>query len=148
MNDYTRSLLRFWWVLLIGLAVAVAAAVTAVYNVDFSTGHADADRAQQPSYSAQGRLLVTDQSARISGSRSRTCRRSPPTQKAHRASFRSRPRPTRHAGAAANLYPSLIESDQVAEIRESIFGPNDGEIKAQALHAISSPSRFAPSRFR
>ena len=47
---------------------------------------------------------------------------------------------------AANLYPSFIESDPVAEIRENIFGANNGGSSAQALYAISSPSRFVPSR--
>ena len=147
MNDYTRSLLRFWWLLLIGLAVALAAAVTAVYNVDFSSGTPTLTEREQPSYSAQGRLLITDQSAShlrvaitklqaVTSDAEGTPRLLPVTSAPDIGTL----------VAAANLYPSLIESDEVAEIRESTFGPNDGEIKAQALHAIASPSRFAPSR--
>ena len=125
----------------------MAAAVTAVYNVDFSSGTPTLTEREQPSYSAQGRLLITDQSAShlrvaitklqaVTSDAEGTPRLLPVTSAPDIGTL----------VAAANLYPSLIESDEVAEIRESTFGANDGEIKAQALHAIASPSRFAPSR--
>ncbi len=147
MNDYARALLRFWWLLLIGLVVAVAAGIMAVYKVDFSTSPPTLTEREQPSYSAQGRLLITDQSdshlrtaitqlQAVTADADGTPRLLPVTA----------PPDAGTLVALANLYPSLIESDQVAKVREDAYGTNDGEIKAQALHAIASPSRFAPSR--
>ena len=47
---------------------------------------------------------------------------------------------------AANLYPLLIESDQVAEVRREPVGPIPGFVTAQAVFAINTPGRFEPSR--
>src|SRR5262245_45162523 len=60
VNDYVRSLLRFWWVLVIGLVVAQVAAIMAVYRVDLSSIPPELTQREKPSYSAQGRLLVSD----------------------------------------------------------------------------------------
>lgn len=147
MNDYVRSLLRFWWVLVIGLAVAQVAAIMAVYNVDFSSIPPSLTERTKPSYSAQGRLLVTDTAQphlRISQT----------TEQAVAADAKGTVRVLPVTSApdtatlvqAANLYPSFIESDPVAEIRQEMFGPTDAQLKAQALYAVSSPSRFTPSR--
>jgi hypothetical protein len=46
---------------------------------------------------------------------------------------------------AANLYPILIESDPVAQLREKMFGPLPGSVSADAVGAISTPSRVIPS---
>ena len=147
MNDYVRSLLRFWWLIVIGLLVAVAAGILTVYNVDFSSSPPELTERTQPSYSAQGRLLVTDPDQphlRISVT----------TEQAVAADADGTPRllPVTSAPDSAtlvqlaNLYPSFIESDQVAALREKLYGKSDGAIKAQALYAVSSPSRFVPSR--
>jgi hypothetical protein len=147
VNDYVRSLLRFWWVLVIGLAVAQVAAIMAVYTVDFSSIPPDLNERSKPRYSAQGRLLVTD-------SRAPELRTTVDTQQAVAADAEGQIRviPVTQAPdtstlvQAANLYPLLIESDQVAEVREELFGPTDGQIRAQAVYAVSTPSRFTPSR--
>ena len=147
MNDYARSLLRFWWVIAIGLLVAPAAAITASYEVDFETFPPVLTERSQPSYSAQGRLLVTDNDQPH-------LRSAVTTLQAVATDAEGTPQllpvtsapDTATLVQAANLYPSFIESDPVAEIREDLFGPNDGVLKAQALHAVTSPSRFAPSR--
>jgi hypothetical protein len=147
VNDYVRSLLRFWWVIVIGLAVAVAGGILTVYNVDFSTSPPSLTERTKPNYSAQGRLLVTDAGQphlrnsvtnlqAVSADANGTPRLLPVTSAPDTATLVQ----------AANLYPSFIESDPVAEIREDIYGPNDGRIRAQALYAVSSPSRFVPSR--
>ena len=43
---------------------------------------------------------------------------------------------------AANLYPLLIESDQVELMRERMFGPLAGDVSARAIYAVATPGRF------
>ena len=43
---------------------------------------------------------------------------------------------------AANLYPLLIESDQVELMRERMFGPLAGDVIARAIYAVATPGRF------
>ena len=43
---------------------------------------------------------------------------------------------------AANLYPLLIESDQVELMRERMFGPVVGDVSARAIYAVATPGRF------
>jgi hypothetical protein len=147
VNDYVRSLLRFWWVLVIGLAVAQVAAIMAVYNVDFSSIPPSLHQRQKPSYSAQGRLLVTDADEPHLRTSITSEQAVPPTATGARASIPVTSAPdTATLVQAANLYPVLIESDQVAELRRKLYGPTPGVLRAQALYAVSSPSKFTPSR--
>lgn len=48
---------------------------------------------------------------------------------------------------AANLFPLLISSDQVASVRNSMFGPMKGTVTAKALYSFVTPSRFKQSAF-
>ena len=147
MNDYMRSLLRFWWVLLLGVLVAFSAAVLAVFSVDFSSSPPQLTERTQPKYSAQGRLLVTHSSQPH-------LRTAQTTEQAVAADAEGQLRTLPVTSApdtatlvqAANLYPSIIESDQVTAIREQTFGVTDGQLRAQALYAVATPSRFTPSR--
>ena len=118
-----------------------------VYNVDFSSSPPSLTERTKPSYSAQGRLLVTDRASRISATRSRTCRRSPPTPTARRASFRSRPRPTRPRSCRrrTSIRRSSSPTRSPRSARRSSARTTAGS-SAQALYAVPSPSRFAPSR--
>jgi hypothetical protein len=147
VNDYVRSLLRFWWVLVIGLAVAQVAAIMAVYKVDFSSIPPELTQRQKPSYSAQGRLLVTDSDQPHLRTAVTSQQAVPPTAEGPRGTIPVTSAPdTATLVQAANLYPSFIESDPVAKIRKEMFGPTPGILKASALYAVSSPSRFTPSR--
>jgi hypothetical protein len=47
---------------------------------------------------------------------------------------------------AANLYPLLIESDDVAKLREEKFGPLPGVVTSRTFTAVSTPSRFSPAQ--
>ena len=147
MNDYVRSLLRFWWVLVIGLAVAQLAAIMAVYRVDFSSIPPELSQRDKPSYSAQGRLLVndTDQPHLRTGITTKQAVTATADGKTAEIPVTQAP-DTATLVQAANVYPSLIDSDQVAKIREEKFGPTPGTLKVQALGAVASPSRFTPSR--
>jgi hypothetical protein len=147
VNDYVRSLLRFWWVLVIGLAVAQVAAIMAVYKVDFSSIPPSLDERTKPKYSAQGRLLVSDgdephlrtaitTNQAVTADAEGQTRVIPVTQAPDTATLIQ----------AANLYPLLIESDQVTELREEMYGRTPGTLRAQAIYAVSTASRFTPSR--
>jgi len=147
VNDYVRSLLRFWWVLVIGLAVAQLAAIMAVYKVDISSFPPQLTQREKPSYSAQGRLLVTDGDQPHLRTAITTTQAVTATAEGKAAEIPVTQAPdTATLVQAANLYPVYIESDQVAKVREEMFGPTPGTIKSLALYAVSSPSRFTPSR--
>lgn len=47
---------------------------------------------------------------------------------------------------AANIYPLLIESDQVASQRKKMFGPLPGTVQANAYSAVSTPQRYSPAQ--
>ena len=146
MNAQVRALLRFWWVIVIGLAVAQVAAIMSSYRVDVSSMPPSLTQREQPKYSAQGRLLVTDGDAPHLR-RAVTVTVQPPAT----AEGPSKPVEVTQAPdtgpilQAANLYPLLIESDQVAKVREEMFGQTTGTLRAQAIYAISTPSRFTTS---
>jgi hypothetical protein len=148
VNTYGRSLLRFWWVLVIGLAVAQGAAIVAVYRVDFSTMPPTLTEREKPSYSAQGRLLVTDSEnphLRLTVKHTVQPTATPEGEVPRTVEVAQAP-DIATLVQAANLYPILIESDQVSKIREKRFGTEPGTLRAQAIYAVSSPSRFTPSR--
>ncbi|MGH3104408.1 MAG: hypothetical protein ACRDN6_09995, partial [Gaiellaceae bacterium] len=161
VNTYGRSLLRFWWVLLIGFAVAQLTTIAVVYRIDFSTMPPTLTERTQPSYSASARLLVT--SGESPFLRTRVTRiaeepvaggdtdpDTPGVQEApansNAAIFVTEAPETATLIQAANLFPLLIESDQVATVRDRLYGPLPGTIKAQAIFAVNTPSRFEPSR--
>jgi hypothetical protein len=147
VNDYVRSLLRFWWVLVVGLAIAQVAAIMAVYRVDLSSVPPELTQRQKPSYSAQGRLLVTSSDRPDLRNAITSQQAVPPTADGPRASIPVTSIPdTSVVVQAANVYPVFIEGDPVAKLRHEMFGPTPGTVHAQALYAVSSPSRFTPSR--
>ena len=157
VNDYVRSLLRFWWVIVIGLVVAPAAAIMAVYNVDFSSCPV-ADRA------LEAELLGSGTAARH-GQRPAAPAHSVTTLQAVAADAEGTPRllpvtsapDTATLVQAANLYPSFIESDPVAEIREEHVRRNDGRaagagalrgLEPEPVHAVARPGDPADRRRR
>jgi hypothetical protein len=149
VNAYARSLLRFWWVLVIGLVFAQVAAIVAVYKVDLSSFPPSLNERSAPRYSAQGRLLVTDEnSPHLRVSVTRTIQ--PATAEGNedaRAPIQVTQAPDYATLVErANVFPLFIESDPVAEVRRRMFGPLPGQLRAQAVYAVSTPSRFTPSR--
>jgi hypothetical protein len=48
---------------------------------------------------------------------------------------------------AANLYPRLIESDEVTALRTKMFGPQHGHVVAAALNSFQTPTKYRPSSF-
>jgi hypothetical protein len=139
MTSYARALTRFWWVVVLGICLAVLGMLF-VY------------RSAQTSYVAVARLLVTSQAApylatnveditEVAGT---TRRNSDIERTAVPLVTRSAP-DVNTLVRAANMYPFLIESDLVQSHRNKMFGPLPGEVSARALYAILTPVRFDPS---
>jgi hypothetical protein len=146
VNDQVRALLRFWWVIVIGLAIAQVAAIMAVYNVDFSSIPPSLTQREQPSYTAEGRLLVSSGEEPYLRRAVTNLVQPPATADGPAKPVEVTQAPdTATLVQAANLYPLLIESDEVAKVREDLYGKTEGTLRAQAIFAISTPSRFTTS---
>ena len=143
-NQYVRALRRFWWLLVLGLGVAAIAAIAAVYRIDFGSVPPSLEKRDQVTYTAVARLLVTSPEApyfRTTVTRETETDDGEPAQQ-------------EQAGApdigtlisTANLYPILIESDEVRQKRQELFGPLPGSITTRAIYEVNSPSRFELSQ--
>jgi len=147
------ALLRFWWLLGLGIVVAIGAAAWMVYDLPDLTPRTKA------TYTANAQLFVTSpDGSYIRLSVPRAVETGGDTSSSAKSSKKQAS--TRESGgplivrdppnvqpllAAANLYPLLIESDQVSALRRKMFGPIPGTVQAQAVGAVSTPSRFVPS---
>jgi hypothetical protein len=131
-------LLRFWWIVALGVVTGLFVAVLMVSG-------------EKPVYTAPARIFVTSaegQYVRLSVPR--------PVETSDSqfsgAGTGGRPlvinEPPNYQPllAAANLYPLLIESDDVAELREKMFGQLPGTVLATAYTSVSTPTRFTPAQ--
>jgi zinc-ribbon domain len=142
-NNVLDALKSYWWLLLIGVAVAGVAAITSVAKVDFGTMPPGLERRVPFTYTATARLLVT--SAETPYFRTTVPRTTELPDGTGTTTFRSAP----DIGTlitSANLYPILIESDDVRSLREEMAGPLPGSVTARAIYAVSSASRFELSQ--
>ena len=114
MSPTFHALIRFWWIVAAGVIAAVVVAVGLA--------------AQQPSplYTASENVLVTSPSAPY-------LRTVPTTTKAKKPVSSTIATDTQALVSAANLYPLLIQSDAVARLRRSLFGPARGTLTVAAL---------------
>jgi hypothetical protein len=133
MIQALNAVLRFWWLPVIGLVVGVAAAVGLL--------------SRQPAtiYTATDTVLVTSPSApylRTAQTQATTvpaqakksgpgAKRKPVTPASVRSTT-SAP-DTQVLVNAANLYPLLIQSDEIRKLRIAQFGPTPGRVSATAL---------------
>jgi hypothetical protein len=139
MNGGMSGLLRYWWVLVIGLAVGIGVAIVASYAKD-----------EPYSYSAETRVLVTsagapyyrtevtktlqrDTSGTQSGTGSQTVQATEPPDLATLI-------------RAANLYPQVVESDLVTRLRDDLYGPMPGVVNAKAIFSFEGANRFEESQ--
>jgi hypothetical protein len=147
MNPYVRALIRFWWILLLGVLVAGLAAVSMQYRIDLSTFPPELTERATSTYSTTARLLVTSSEVphlRISLSRPVTAPAAGGEAAAAAAAVEERP----DLGIlvrVANIYPLLIESDQVAQLRDQLYGRVPGGVTAQGIFSISNAQRFEPT---
>jgi hypothetical protein len=144
VNPYVRAALRFWWVLVLGVLVASLAAVAMQYRMDFSSLPPKLEARSQPTYSTTARLLINSRDQPyLRTSLTRPVESETPGARDELA-VEERP----DIGILvrlANLYPLVIEGDQVAAIREEMFGRLPGSVSARGIYSIATLQRFEPS---
>jgi hypothetical protein len=155
-NPYVRSLLRFWWVVVIGLVVAQLFALLVVFQVDFSSIPPKLTERSKPTYTATGRLLVN--SPQVPYVRISVTSEAPaptggtplstgtPTGPQNQTVLISEVPETQTLVRAANFYPLVIEGDEVEALREEVLGKKfgglvRGRVQAQATYSFVSRNR-------
>lgn len=141
-NRHVHALRRFWWVLVLGLGIAALAAIASVYRIDFLSVPPSLEKRAQVTYSSSARLLVTSAEAPYYRT---TVTRDVTVGDGTTQGYPGAP----DIGtliSAANLYPVLIESDEVAELRQEMFGFIPGSVTTRAIYEVNSPSRFELSQ--
>jgi hypothetical protein len=144
MNATAGALLRFWWLVVAGIAAGALAAVL-VYSLQSEAKHTATTRVFVNSPSAP--YLRTQQSqaatpkvrtVRNATGGTRTVKQPP--------AISSEAPDTQTLVNAANLYPLLIESDRISSIREAQAGTIPGTVKANALNSSTNTfGVFRPS---
>ncbi|MGH3042423.1 MAG: zinc ribbon domain-containing protein [Gaiellaceae bacterium] len=157
---YVQALRRFWWVLVIGLVVALLAALSARFSVSlFPPG---LEEKEEVSYTAESRLLVSsaenpyiraqkttfveqpnraDESTEGTGSEDGSTEEpSADGASAQTIPFVSAP-DINTLVRTANLYPFIIESDSVADYRRREFGELPGSVTALGITSVVTANR-------
>lgn len=145
----TAALQRFWWIVALGAVLGVLLAAWMLYELP---GFEPRDKL---SWTASARLFVTSsegQYIRVSVPRSLETDTSGTTPRASATGRGGAPLIATDAPdvqpllTAANLYPLLIESDDIAQLRTKLFGKLPGTVAANAYTAVSTPTRFLPAQ--
>ena len=151
-----RALLRFWWVCLLGCIAAAVVLIVMVYRVDVGLPPKLEQRAQIHYVASTERLGDSPTGPYLRGAtgevvqptRAGTAARAKTTTA--KASAAQAPRiiftpDKKGLIEAANLFPLIIESDEVQAIREQKIGVVPGRVTATALYAIRGANRYRPS---
>lgn len=155
-----RAFARFWWLLAIGIGVALIAAVEMISSISVGLPPKVKYRSQ-PKYAATQLELVTTLNNPFLRTQERTVVPRPPTtqtvqRRGGSRTVRTVPQtPTVQVETpnvtalvrAANYYPYLIQSDPVVAIRNKRFGQLPGQITARALNSFATPNRYRESTF-
>jgi hypothetical protein len=145
MNNYMRACVRFFWVVAIGLVLAVGLGLAVVYHLPSLKPRT------QPAYSTTELLLVDSASrpyVRTALSASPTTTQPTTGTAAKTTVTPGNVAPDLKALVdAANLYPLLIESDEVNSLRTRLYGYIPGAIQATAIFSSKTAARFRPSAF-
>lgn len=144
----TAAVVRFWWVVVLGAVLGVLLAAWMLYELP---GFEPRDR---PIWTASARLFVTSsegQYMRVTVPRSIESGESGSTATGSATGGRGSVVTTEAPNVqplltAANLYPLLIESDDVAMLRTKLYGKLPGTVAANAYTAVSTPTRFLPAQ--
>lgn len=138
----SAALLRFWWIVVAGAAFGLLIAVSMVYSLPSFTPR------DKPVHTAAARLFVTSAEGQYVRLSVPTPVESPGTAGGRDGGLVivDETPDVQPLLAAANLYPLLIESDDVARLREEKFGLLPGEVSATAYTAVSTPQRFLPAQ--
>ena len=144
MNATTGALLRFWWLVVAGIAAGALVAVF-VYSLQSEAKHTATTRVFVNSPSAP---YLRTQQTQAQSPRVRTVRKATGgTRTVQQPPSSSSEAPdTQTLVNAANLYPLLIESDRISSIREAQAGEIPGTVKANALNSSTNTfGVFRPS---
>jgi hypothetical protein len=151
---YVNSLRRFWWVLVIGAVFALLASLSARYSISaFPPG---LEAKEEVSWTAESRLLIT--SADDPHFRSQITEEVPigpatadgsedaasgegDGEAVQTAPFSSAP-DLNTIIRNANLYPYIIESDQVADYRREQYGELPGSVQALGVTSVVTANRI------
>ena len=138
----SAALQRFWWVVVLGVGLGITVFAWMIYELP-SFEHRD-----PPVYSAASRLFVTSaegQYVRLSIPREVETPGGAGGGEGSLVVVDETPNITPLL-AATNVYPLIIEGDDVATLREEKFGALPGEVTATAYTAVSTPTRFLPAQ--
>ena len=144
MSSTVGALLRFWWLVVAGLAAGVFVAVL-VYSLESEAKHT---ATTQVLVNSPSKPYLRTQQTQTLTPKVRTVRtRKGGTRTVKQPSSSTSDAPdTQTLVDAANLYPLLIASRQVATIRESQAGTIPGTLKANALYSSTNTfGAFRPS---
>ncbi|MFN8222145.1 MAG: hypothetical protein U0R50_02730 [Gaiellales bacterium] len=141
MSAYLPALRRFWWIIALGLVAAVVAGLASIYELPSFT------KRNQPVYTATARMLVTGSDApyfRTATTRADVPKPAGGTRAGSGETSQTFAPDVTTLIRAANTFPLIIESDQVAAMRERMFGPApQGAIaSANAIYQVATPGRF------
>lgn len=138
----SSALVRFWWVVSLGVFLGVTIAAWMVYALPSLTPR------EAPVYTAAARLFVTSaegQYVRLSIPRAVETTEGGGGRGGDLVVVDETP-DVQPLLTAANLYPLLIESDEVAALREERFGVLPGDVIASAYTSVSTPQRYLPAQ--
>jgi hypothetical protein len=152
-----RALLRFWWLIVLGFVAAAVVLTLMVYRVDLGVPPKLEHRAQTYYVAATDLLVDSPTGPYLRGAVEEVVQ---PTRSAT-PPLPATPAKTGSSDAqaptvtfspdkkglidAANLFPLIIESDEVRTIREQQIGVVPGRVTASALYAIRGENRYRPS---
>jgi len=151
-NSYLRGLLRFWWLLAIGIGLGALVAVGSVDRIKPGIPPKLTPR-KAPTYTATSSVMIdsgdglyfrtgiTTTPPAAAGSTGKAAATAAGNRQAQRAAaaVQTQPPDTNVLVNAANLYPQLMQSDQVARIREEMVGKIDGTIVALTAFSSNRP---------
>ncbi len=138
----SAALRRFKWVVGLGAFMGIVVAAWMVYELPSFTPR------EAPQYSAAARLFVTSaegQYVRLSVPRTVETPNAGGEGATGSVVVNQAPN-VEPLLAAANLYPLIIESDEVAQLRQKKYGNLAGEVFASAYTSVSTPTRFLPAQ--
>jgi len=156
-NPYVRGLLRFWWLLAIGIGLGALVAVGSVDRIKPGIPPKLTPR-KAPTYTSSASIMIdsndcpycrTGISTPVPG-RGGSASGADSTGKAIQAAsgsknaksattYQTNPPDTNVLVNAANLYPQLIQGDQVARMRDDLVGPIEGTVLAQTAFSSNRP---------
>ncbi len=140
MSRHKQALRRFWPIVAVGVVLGVLAVLAAMFKLPTFEQRSPAN------YTATAKLLITSAHGPYMRTTVTTTDGTPATgSTAATTTTRTSAPNLAPFVQAANLYPLLVESDQVQRYREKQFGVIKGDITANAIYQVATPSRFHPS---